>query len=243
MSIFSGKPPLTPAARARQMLRRQQNSVLCTLSAEMEGWPFASIAPYVLDHAGEPWFLLSDIAQHSHNIHRDPRVSVLVREDDGAGDMQASGRATLMGRMQILEPSAAMRARFLRYQPQAKSYFQTHDFRFYHLQVERVRWIGGFGDIHWIAGNDYRFAMDAPALIAAEEGAVAHMNADHVDAMCRYARHFHALEIAAPKLLGIDPEGFDIDSEKGRLRFDFPQPVADAQSLRQAMVELSSLAV
>lgn len=232
----------TPAYRARHMLRRQQNSVLCTLSAEMDGWPFASIAPYVLDHAGEPWFLLSDIAQHSRNIQRDARISVLVREQEQADDIQALGRATLMGRMQVLEPSAAMRARFLRYQPQSLQYFQTHDFRFYHLQVERLRWIGGFGDIHWVAGADYRLAMEAQALVEAEESAVAHMNADHIDAMCRYARHTHALDISQPMMLGADPEGFDIDSEKGRLRFDFLTPVDGPQALRQAMVALGQLA-
>ena len=54
--------------------------------------------------------------------------------------------------------------------------------------IERGHLVAGFGRIAWIDGGDFRFAADAAALAAAEAEIVAHMNADHADAVALYAR-------------------------------------------------------
>ncbi len=224
---------------ARRLARTHSNGILSTLSADMDGWPFGSVAPYILDFEGHPILLLSDLAQHSRNIQRDSRVSLLAWEDEKS-DIQQSGRATLMGRATVIEGDATLRDRYLRYLPQAQEYFAIHDFRFYKLSVERVRFIGGFGDIHWIRGEDYclsRESFDAE-LVAAESGAVVHMNADHKDALIRYCRAL-GVDESEPRLVGIDPEGFDIATRGGRLRIDFDVPVRDAKGLREAFVRMA----
>lgn len=224
---------------ARRLARTHSNGILSTLSAEMEGWPFGSVAPYILDFEGHPILLLSDLAQHSHNIQRDSRVSLLAWEDEKS-DIQQSGRVTIMGRAAVIEGDDALRDRYLRYLPQAQEYFAIHDFRFYKLAVERVRFIGGFGDIHWISGEDYCLpsaSFDAQ-LVAAESEAVIHMNADHQDALIRYCRA-HGVEESAPRLVGIDPEGFDVATRGGRLRIYFDAPVRDAKGLREAFVRMA----
>ncbi|MHB1514856.1 MAG: HugZ family pyridoxamine 5'-phosphate oxidase [Acidiferrobacteraceae bacterium] len=215
---------------ARELARSHLNGLLSTLSAEMGGWPFGSVAPYVLDYAGDALLLLSDLAQHSHNLKRDDRMSLLVWDDSGT-DIQQGGRVTLLGRACVVEGDAAMRTRYRRYVPKADDYFRIHDFRFYRLQVERVRYIGGFGNIHWIRGEDYRYSGDAAALWDAEESAVQHMNQDHVEALSLYCRSA-GIEDPAPRLLGIDPEGFDVEAAGRRLRLRFSAPVHDAASLR-----------
>lgn len=228
-----------PGERARQLVRDNFNGALATLSAVMDGWPFGSVAPYVPDHVGEPVFLFSDLAQHSRNLQCDPRASLLVLARGHPRDMQAAGRVTLLGRVHEVEPDAALRDRYLRYFPEAADYFGAHDFRFYRMAVERVRFIGGFGDIHWIDQADYRLDLEAEELVRAEAGAVAHMNADHVPTMRVYCRHFHGLEAEAPVMLGVDPEGFDLQAGTERLRFAFPAPVTTSQALRQAMVQMA----
>ncbi|MHB1950906.1 MAG: HugZ family pyridoxamine 5'-phosphate oxidase, partial [Acidiferrobacteraceae bacterium] len=196
----------------------------------MEGWPFGSVAPYVVEHSGEVILFLSDLAQHSRNIARDSRMSVLVW-DESAPDIQQGGRVTLLGRAGVIEADAALKARYQRYVPAAEDYLQIHDFRFYRLSVERVRYIGGFGKIHWIRGGDYRYALDAPVLRDVEEGAVRHIQDDHLDLLSLYCRSV-GIEDASPRLLGIDPEGFDVEGGGRRLRFRFAAPVHDAVSLR-----------
>lgn len=215
---------------ARDLVRSRLNGLLSTLSAEMEGWPFGSVAPYVVDYSGDPILLLSDLAQHSRNIARDPRTSLLVW-DDSVPDIQQGGRVTLLGRASVVEADSALLNRYRRYVPKADDYFRVHDFRFYRLMVERVRYIGGFGSIHWIEGVDYRYSPDAHALWEAEEGAVRHMLEDHSDVLSLYCRTA-GVEDAAPRLLGIDPEGFDIEAAGRRLRFRFSAPVHDPASLR-----------
>ncbi len=215
---------------ARALVRSRLNGLMSTLSAEMDGWPFGSVAPYVVDYSGDLVLLLSDLAQHSHNIARDGRTSLLVW-DDSAPDIQQGGRVTLLGRASVVEADSALRSRYRRYVPKADDYFRIHDFRFYRLIVERVRYIGGFGSIHWIKGADYRYSSDAQALWEAEEDAVRHLQEDHLDVLSLYCRTV-GVEDAAPRLLGIDPEGFDIEAGGRRLRFRFSAPVHDPASLR-----------
>ena len=79
------------ASEARRFLRGTRSGVLSTHSARFEGYPFGSIAPFVLDHAGNPLILISTIAEHTKNIRKDPRVS-LIAFDPAAPDMQALGK-------------------------------------------------------------------------------------------------------------------------------------------------------
>ena len=41
-------------------------------------YPFGSIAPYTLNHDGEPIILISTIAQHTRNIKENNKVSLTV---------------------------------------------------------------------------------------------------------------------------------------------------------------------
>ncbi len=224
---------------ARDLVRSQVNAVLSTLSSEMDGWPFGSVAPYILDYEGHAILLLSDLAQHSRNIKKDDRVSLLAWEQE-KGDIQQAGRVTLLGRAREIEGTDSLRDRYLRYLPQAQQYFAIHDFRFYRLSVERVRFIGGFGDIHWVRGEDYRLnpeSWDAD-FAEVERSAVVHMNADHRDALIHYC-HAVGVEETEPRLLGIDPEGFDIQTRARRVRIRFASAVRDAATMRSAFVRLS----
>jgi putative heme iron utilization protein len=112
-----------------------------------------------------------------------------------------------------------------------------HDFLFHRITVHQARYIGGFGNIHWIPGDALR---PAPNQLAAQEaGIVAHMNADHADSLRAYCRHLHAIEANSVEMAGIDCDGFDLRADGVLLRCDFETPVRDAQSARAALVALS----
>lgn len=227
---------MSAAAEARQFLSATHSGVLSTISARLEGYPFGSIAPFVLDHDGNPLILISTIAEHTKNIQADARVS-LIAFDPGASDMQAGARLTVIGKAIPMDKDEALRARYLRYFPQAEGYFDMHDFLFHRIAVEQARFIGGFGKIHWIPGDELR----APAnRLAAQEAAILdHMNADHAENLSAYCRHVHGIEAAQAIMIGIDTAGFDVRANDNLLRFAFDTPVTDAQEARQALVALA----
>lgn len=226
------------ASESRSFMRSQHSGVLSTLSQRVAGFPFGSVAPFILDHAGRPVILISTLAEHTKNIAADARVSLIVQPY--SPDMQVAGRATLLGRAQRLDDKSELGPRYLRFHPQAESYFAMHDFHFYRIEPVRLRWIGGFGKIHWVEPADY-LVPELP-LAGQEADILAHMNADHGDNLRAYCRHVHGVEAASAEMIGIDPDGFDVRADGRILRFAFPDLVSDAMAARRALVELAQAA-
>jgi len=223
---------------ARRFTRAQHSGVLSTLSKRVEGFPFGSVAPFILDHSGRPVILISALAEHTKNIDADPRVSLIVQPY--SPDMQVTGRVTVLGQAQKLADKSELGPRYLRFHPQAADYFAMHDFCFYRIEPVRIRWIGGFGRIHWV--EPARYLLPPSALAEQENGILAHMNADHTDSLRAYCRHVHGTETTSAEIIGIDPDGFDVRADQGLLRFDFDAPVADVQAARTALVALAQAA-
>jgi putative heme iron utilization protein len=238
MSEAEQIPEKSNGDAARCFVRSQHSGVLSTLSQRVEGYPFGSVAPFMLDHAGCPVILISTLAEHTKNIAADPRVSLIVQPY--SPDMQVAGRVTLLGRAQQLDDKSALGPRYLRFHPQAESYFAMHDFSFYRIEPVRIRYIGGFGRIHWVEPAQY--LLSESALSEQEDDILAHMNSDHAENLCAYCHHVHGIETAQAKMIGIDPDGFDVRAEERILRFDFAQPIRDAQQARQALVALAQAA-
>jgi len=222
-------------AEARRFARRQFNAVLSTLSRRLDGFPFGSVAPFVLDHAGQPLILISEIAEHTRNIDADPRVSLIVQPY--SPDMQATGRVTLLGRAVRMPDKTALGARYLRHFPQAEGYFAMHDFHLYRIEPVKVRWIGGFGRIHWVEPEHWLCAPGA--LEAAEAGILEHMNADHRDTLRAYVANVQGTPPEQVEMIGIDPDGIDLSADADVVRIDFDAPVHDAEAARAALIALA----
>jgi len=223
------------ADEARRFTRGQTSGVLSTISKRLDGFPFGSVAPFILDHAGRPVILISDIAEHTKNIDADPRVSLIVQPY--SSDMQVTGRVTVIGRAEKLEEKDSLGPRYLRYFPQAAGYFAMHDFHFYRIEPIRIRWIGGFGHIFWVDPKPY--LADTGTLAEAEQGILDHMNADHAGMLRDCCRHVHGIETQSAEMIGIDPDGFDVRAEKQQLRFAFESSVTAAEEARTALVALA----
>ena len=233
---------------ARKFLRSTHSGILSTHSARCEGYPFGSVAPFVLDHNCQPILLISNIAEHTKNIALNPKVSLLVFA--GGEDLQANSRLTLLGEAVKIfkEVDADLRSRYLRYLPQAASYFDMHDFSFYRIHIHQARYIGGFGKMSWLSDVDlFSDISSESAVLASQETAIIeHMNADHSENLLNYCKHFHHLDADHAQMLGIDCDGFDVDARIGDtstiLRFDFDQQIHDAQSARAALVAMAKAA-
>jgi len=226
---------VTAAEEARRFLRGQHNGVLATLSLKLGGYPFGSVVPYMLDQEGRPIILISTLAEHTRNIEHDPRVSLLANQP--ADDVQTSARLTLVGNAARMDDQQAPRSRYLRYFPNAARHLELADFFFYRIEPRHIRFIGGFGAIHWVAPQDY--LAPPGGLGEQEDGIVAHMNHDHAQNLRDYCRHYHGMETLDAAMLGIDCDGFDVRADGRVLRFDFSEPVLDAAGARQALVAMA----
>lgn len=152
------------AQAVRDFLALHQVGVLSTISRSVEGFPFGSVTPYDVDAEGRPVIFISRIAEHFRNLTHDSRASFVVIDGDACGDPQAFGRATLVGRFLELcaEDVAHYDSRYNQRFPHASSRALAHDFRYFRLEPERIRWIAGFGKICWIEPGQYRVRSHDP---------------------------------------------------------------------------------
>lgn len=242
-----GPPPPEPshAERCRTLVASASRGALSTLAADPQGYPYGSVASYGLDDRGNPLFFLSLMAEHTQNALRDPRASLLVTEPvpDGA-DPLASGRATLLGRLSAVaeDDRPTARDRYLEANPTSEYYIDFGDFAFYRLDVQSIRYVGGYGRMSWVDAAAYAEAEPDP-LAEAAAGIIGHMNADHAEAQVLFCRHLaDRPDTTEAAMSAVDRYGFEMIavSPAGRaaVRLGFPEECITGDQVRKAMVAL-----
>ena len=207
--------PQATARAARQLLRAHRYGALSTLSKKFDGYPFGSITPYLVDHDGSLLILISTLAEHTKNIQHDPRVSLITHNQEDP-HIQTQGRITVVGTASLVKEREQAGHRYLRYFPEAQTYFAMHDFSFYRIVPQALRYIGGFGDIHWVKAERYQPPANT---LAAEEDALL----DKINSVRTAAQGW---------VIGIDCDGYDLRLDERTFRHDFPAPALDtAQAL------------
>lgn len=233
------------AEDARRFVALQRCGVLVTKSVTNPEFPFASIVPYDVDSRGQIVIYISLIAEHYRNIVADSASTLFIADWLGVENAQAHARATIFVRW-VLVPaedcsavSAAYEGRF----PESVDHSIAHNFVFYRAAPERIRWIGGFGDIGWVSKEAYQSAeLDSLAYGAMD--IIAHMNEDHGDALCDLAQA-HAgggIAVKAASMVDLDSAGFSIRyvirHQVHTLRLEFPQTCATPEEVRGAMIRM-----
>lgn len=235
--------PVDDEARrlAKGLLRRARHGALATLDPET-GDPLATRTALATDMAGAPVLLTSALSAHTQALLKDPRCSILVGEP-GKGDPLAHPRLTVIGRavrMEAGEVREGLKRRYLARHPKAELYVDFPDFSFWRLEVVRASLNGGFGRAYAMTPQDVLTDMTGLAdLPDFEAGAVAHMNADHADAVELYARAFCKADAGDWVLTGLDPEGLDLMQGDRMLRLWFDAPLQAAEELRPLLVRLA----
>lgn len=225
------------AKEVRELARAATTAALATQSAAEPHWPYASLVTVACDLDASPILLLSDLAEHTKNIKAEPKVSLLFAAAATAGDPLAIGRVTVLGHA-LQTDEARLRERFLARHEEARGYAGFRDFHFYKLVPTRAHLVAGFGRIHWI--EDFALPGDMQALAEAEADILAHMNADHVEAIRLYAEKLlgFAPQMQPWRMTGIDPEGCDLAADGRAARLPFEARVTDAEGARRELVRL-----
>jgi len=245
---FASVPPPAPepthAERARTLVANCTTGSLATMAADQPGYPFGSVVSYALDGAESPLLCLSDIAEHTRNIKREAKASLLVTEQpDPNTDQLALGRVTLVGEITAIssdETSDAAQA-YRAAHPHAY-YTDFDDFAFYRLSVRGVRYVGGFGHMSWVATDSYAAAEPDPLRPHAND-ILNHMNNDHGDALVAYCQALaREPDTTEAQMLTVDRYGFDVlaISASGRraVRIPFGELCDTPLDVRAATVRL-----
>jgi heme iron utilization protein len=234
-------PTPTHAERARTLVARISTGTLCTLALDPAGYPYGSFVTVAFAD-GDPIFLISALAEHTRNLERDPRASLMVAES-GAADPLANGRVTLLGPCTRVEGDcASARSAFFAAHPNSTYYADFRDFGFWKLRVDHVRYIGGYGRMSWISEADWRAAAPDP-LAPSAAGMIEHMNADHADALVLYCKAFSkATEVTSASMTAIDRYGFEMSAmtQEGPrpVRVAFGTPASTPEEVRATLVAM-----
>ena len=223
---------MSSARDARQMLRAHRYGALSTLSLKFGGHPFGSITPYLVGHDGSLLILISGLAEHTKNIRHDPRVSLITHNQDDP-QIQAQGRVTLVGEAHLVAGREQAGKRYLRYFPEAQTYLEMHDFSFYQIVPIAIRYIGGFGKIHWANMAEYA-PQEIDAYTQQEERLLATLNTQQQNTLRQLLQQRHGVNAPDVQAIGLDCDGLDVRSGEIMWRLDFAEALSDpAQALSQ----------
>jgi len=234
-------PAPDPLLLARQVARgcdRAALAVVARADTPEAGAPYASLVQVAFDHDASPILLISTLADHTKNLHADPRCSLLFDGTAGLAEPLTGPRVSLQGTARPTT-DARIAERYLARFPGARMYAGFRDFAFWTMVPGRAHLVAGFGRIRWFDA----FAFDTSGtgdLAAGEADVIAHMNADHADAVALYATKLAGRAAGDWSMTGVDPEGFDL-REAGRgecARVTFDKSVHDPETARVELVRL-----
>lgn len=232
-------PEFDAPGLAKRLLRVTRSGALAT--NDPSGFPLATLVNVATDVDGAPLLLVSGLSLHTRNLEADGRAALLLAEH-GKGDPLAHPRLTLVGTCRKSD-DPRVRRRFLARHPKSQLYVELPDFTFWRMEIAGVHLNGGFARAAKLGPADVLTDLaGAEDLIAAEEGAVAHMNEDHAEAVGLYAAKLLGAREGAWTLTGLDPDGADLALGDATLRLPFPSRVTTAGALRQVLVDLAKQA-
>ena len=236
-------PTLSHAERARTLLESVSVATLCTLSHDPAAYPYGSLITFSMD-GNAPTFFISELAEHTQNLHQDTRASLMVAESEGL-DPLANSRVTLLGQVKQLtdqEERERVKKSYLKTHPSAAHYIDYSDFSFWQLRVESLRYIGGYGRMSWVTREKWE-KCEADPIADFSDGIIQHMNQDHQDAMVDYCKAFSkAVDTTAASLTQVDRYGFEMTAQTSNgprpIRLAFSKPIATSDDARKQMVAL-----
>lgn len=184
---------------------------------------------------------------HTQDVLVDPKCSLTVASQDFKG--AADGRVNLMGTMEKIprDEIDSLKELYLSKHPNA-FWVNFGDFNWFRLNVENVRFVGGFARAGDVSASDY--ASSSPDPIVAVGGKVGqHMNEDHEEATLAMIKHYIGIEVEAAKIVAMDSLGMDIvvartprggdQPQQFKIRLPFEEPVKERKDIKDQIVKMT----
>jgi putative heme iron utilization protein len=221
---------------ARKLIR---GAASATLATSAEGMPFATLVTPAAAPDLAPLMLLSSLSEHTRHLRAEPRCSLLFLGAAETANPQTAPRVTLTGLAEQVpaEEVPALKARWLARHPYAALYADFGDFALWRVRPGAALLVGGFARATRLRLADLLPESQAvTALSEAEAEILAHVNADHADAVAAIAEGLHEAPSGPWRLAAVDVDGCDIVSDDKVLRHHWAAPVADADGVRAGLI-------
>lgn len=232
--------PTTPEAihLAKSLLRSSRYGALAVVDAG-SGRPLASRVAVATDVDGTPIILVSGLAAHTGSLLANPACSLLLGEV-GKGDPLAHARITLHCKAVKVERSSPqylqIRRRYLNHNPKGALYVDLGDFVFFRLLLETASLNGGFRKAFNLSHDNLISNQTASATIGlGEQEALDIFNKQFYSEIETYTSRLKGSS-ASWKLIGLDPDGFDLASGDQIVRLHFPTPCDSIELHSTALV-------
>merc|ERR1712127_241219 len=222
-------------------------AVMSTNSKANPGFPGGSVVGFAPDERGRPLFAFSGMSSHTQDILVDPKCSLTIASKEFKG--AADGRVNLMGTAKLLSPEEieSAKAFYLKKHPGA-FWVEFSDFNWFRMEVDDVRFVGGFARAGSITAKEYTDAK--PDVISEFGGHVAaHMNDDHMDATIAMIDHYVGLDVTEAIITSVDPLGIFVkvkrtprasdQPQQFKLRLPFPRQATDRKDVKTLIVEMT----
>ena len=222
---------------AINLLRNSSEGVLSTISVRNEGYPFGSFVTYITDVDRSVIIYASNIAQHTINLKENSKSCLTLFKIDDDLDKQNSSRMTLLGDLQSMPEKEIdkTRARFEEFLPESKKYAAMHDFNFYRLHIDQIRWIGGFGKIAWLDNKDWK--QFKPKWMSNQTSIIDHMNKDHTKNISASLNAQHNIQDPEAKMFALSIDGYFVKSEDKIYFIFFERVCKNAKDYKDILVE------
>ena len=223
--------------QAAELFRSSNEAILSTISKKFDGFPFGSYVTYVSGRNRDIYLYASDIAEHTKNLKNNPKACITVSRSKDEEDKQNSARLTIMGKLiEVAEEKLEdCMSRFQKFLPESKKYSQMHDFKFYELKTENIRWIGGFGEIAWLKRDDW--ISQEPRWKEREKGMIEHMNEDHSNVIFSSLKGQHGIEDKHSEMFAICIDGYFTISNKDLFFIKFDSPCFTPKEVKEELVK------
>jgi putative heme iron utilization protein len=227
-------------ADVKRLMRLARTGALATLEAK-GGAPLTTLLGVASDFDGAPLFLMSTLSRHTRNLAGDPRASLLLTGRHERGDPLNQPRVTLSGQVERCAAPWA-KVRYLQRNPKAGLYAGFVDFGLFQLRIDDVHSNGGFGRAAPLTVAEILSPREGEtALVGAEEGLLAEVNALGAPMLARLAGHKASPQAPGPggwRAIGLDAEGLDLGAGGRAARAQFATPAHDPEAWRARLEHL-----
>jgi len=221
---------------ARRLVRA---GAAATLSTVTEGQPFASLVTPATAQDLSVLLLLSSLSEHTRHLKAEPRCALLFTGAAESANPQTAPRVTVTGMAELVPPedTPALKARWLARHPYAALYADFGDFALWRIRPAAALLVGGFARATRLKRAELLPDPAAvEALAAAEAEILAHVNADHADAVAAIAEGVLGEAPGPWRMVAADTDGCTLAAEDRVARHAWAAPVGDADGVRAGLI-------
>ncbi len=234
------------------IVKNRQNSIL--FSDNNKKIPYATFVMVAFDYDCSPLILLSNLSEHTKNINKNNIVSIMFCEEQqfldyfpkfkkevkpnkflSYEDPMSRPRVTVIGEIQKGDANY-QKKRFISRHPESKLYASFSDMNIYKLNIKSAHLTGGFANVKWFDNEELK-TKTVDNFSDNEFEILDHMNQHHQESIDLYTKRI--LKISGKwKIIGIDPEGFDLRASKSVVRYIFENPIRKLQDIKMNFIKL-----